>query len=264
MKSDTKPAGYALVTGASRGIGNCFARTLAARAWNLILVARSEERLAQLARELTDTFRIRTEVIALDLIEPGAPAAIQQRILDLGIEVELLVNNAGAGDRGKFLKLSIGKQSDMVRLNVGALVELTHQLLPSMISRQRGAIINVSSTAGFQPMPYVAVYAATKAFVTSFSMALAEEVRGLGIRVVTLCPGPTRTDSHATDRTRSKFPGGLQPAEEVVEEALAQLARGGGLVVPRFINKAMAFSNRLLPLHLSARTVARATRPQDA
>jgi len=121
----------------------------------------------------------------------------------------------------------------------------------------------VSSTAGFQPMPYVAVYAATKAFVTSFSMALAEEVRAHGITVVTLCPGPTRTESRREEDSPSKFPGGLQPAEEVVDEALRQIDRHGGLVVPRLINKAMAFSNRLMPLQLSAKTVARAMRPHD-
>ena len=176
--------------------------------------------------------------------------------------MELLVNNAGFGDRVEFFKLPLDEQSNMIRLNAVALVELTHHVLPPMIERQRGAIINVSSTAGFQPMPYVAVYAATKAFVTSFSMALAEEVRAHGITVVTLCPGPTRTKTSTEDDSRSRFPGGLQPAKDLVEEALRQIDRQGGLVVPRVINKLMAFSNRLMPLQVSAKIVARATRPQ--
>jgi uncharacterized protein len=264
VKTDTKPAGYALVTGASRGIGNSFARALAARSWNLVLVARSENQLQQLARELSATFGIRAEAITLDLTETGAAAELRRITLERGLDVELLVNNAGAGDRGEFVKLPAYKQSSMIRLNVTALVELTHHLLTPMIARQRGAIINVSSTAGFQPMPYVAVYAATKAFVTSFSMALAEEVRSHGIVVVTLCPGPTLTESRVQEASRSRFPGGRQPAEEVVKEALAQMDRRGGLVVPRFVNKVMAFSNRLMPLRLSARTVARVTRPPNA
>jgi uncharacterized protein len=263
VKTETKPAGYALVTGASRGIGNCFARALAARSWNLILVARTENQLQQLTRELSSTFGIRAEAIAMDLTEGGAAAELRRITLERGLDVELLVNNAGAGDRGEFIKMPVDKQSDMIRLNAAALVELTYHLLPPMIAKQRGAIINISSTAGFQPMPYVAVYAATKAFVTSFSMALAEEVQRHGIIVVTLCPGPTQTESRAEEGSRSKFPGGRQPAEQVVAEALAQLDRRGGLIVPRLINKAMAFSNRLMPLRLSARTVARVTRPRD-
>ena len=263
MKSVAKPAGYALVTGASRGIGKCFARALAARSWDLILVARSADQLKQLAGELSTTFGIRAEPIALDLTAGGCAADLRRVTLERGLDVELLVNNAGASDRGEFAGLTLDRQSEMIRLNTLALVELTHQLLPPMIARRRGTIINVSSTAGFQPMPYVAVYAATKAFVTSFSMALAEEIRPHGIVVVTLCPGPTRTDARAVADSRSRFPGGLQPAEEVVQEALERIERGGGLVVPRFVNKAMAFSNRLMPLGLSARTVARATRPRQ-
>lgn len=256
-----KPAGYALVTGASRGIGNHFARALAARSWDLIVVARRKDRLDQLAGELSIASGIRAEAVALDLTAAGAAAELKQVISERGLEVELLVNNAGLGHRGEFKEVPLDEQSNMIRLNTVALVEITHHVLPSMIAKRRGAIINVSSTAGFQPMPYVAVYAATKAFVTSFSMALAEEVRPHGITVVTLCPGPTRTESQTGEDSRSGFPGGLQPAEEVVEEALRQIDRQSGLVVPRLINKVMAFSNRLMPLQLSAKAVARVTRP---
>ena len=250
-----KNARYALVTGASRGIGSHFARALAARSWNLILVARSKDRLEELSRQLTDAHGIHVEPIAADLTASGAGAAVARRVEEEGLEVELLVNNAGQGLRGQFLSLSLEAQADSIRLNTLALTEMTYLLLPGMIARGRGCVINVSSTASFQPMPYAAVYAATKAFVTSFSVALAEEVRSSGIRVVTLCPGPTATDSSAERKSPSRLP--RQPAEEVVEEALKKASAGGGVVVPRLLNKVMAFSNRLMPLHVSAKIVAR-------
>jgi len=256
-----KPAHYALITGASRGIGHHFARALAARSWDTILVARTRDQLERLAAELSGTYGVRALPVALDLTQNGAALKLSRMTTEQGLDVELLVNNAGVGNRGEFLKMPSDEQLKMIRLNALALVELTYGLLPPMIAKKRGAIINVSSTAGFQPMPYVAVYAATKAFVTSFSMALAEEVRTHDIRVVTLCPGPTRTERHPEESSRSRIPGGLQPAEEVVEEALRQLDHEGGLVVPRLINRAIAFSNRLMPLRLSATIVARLTRP---
>jgi short-subunit dehydrogenase len=258
MKDRVNAGRYALVTGASHGIGAVFAKALAARSWNLILVARTKVQLDQLARELSTEFGIRVETIALDLTASDAVSDVCRTIAERGLTAEILINNAGFGSRGEFLKLALDDQLSAIRLNVAALVELTHRLLPEMAARRQGAIVNVSSTAGFQPMPYAAIYAATKAFVTSFSMALAEEVRAHGITVVTLCPGPTQTDN---EDSRSNFPGGRQPAAEVVEEALGQIDRHGGLVVPRLINKLMAFSNRLMPIHLSAKVVARATRP---
>jgi short-subunit dehydrogenase len=258
-----KPTGCALVTGASRGIGSHFARALAKRSRDLIVVARSKDRLDRLASELSANFGIRVETVVLDLTAAGASAELKRVVSDRGLDVELLVNNAGFGEKGEFLKAPLTDLSNMIRLNALALVEITQHFLPSMIAGRRGAIINVSSTAGFQPMPYVAVYAATKAFVTSFSMALAEEVRTQGVTVVTLCPGPTQTADLKTSTSQSGFPGGPQLAEELVEEALVQIERGGGLLVPRLINKAMAFSNRLMPLHISAKVVARTTRPRN-
>jgi short-subunit dehydrogenase len=257
-----KSTGCALVTGASRGIGSHFARALARRSRDLIIVARSKDPLDQLANELSATFGIRVETVVLDLTSTGAAAELKRVVSERGLDVDLLVNNAGFGEKSEFLKTPFADQSNMIRLNTLALVEITHHFLPAMIAKRGGAIINVSSTAGFQPMPYVAVYAATKAFVTSFSMALAEELRSQGITVLTLCPGPTRTKPETAEDSQSGFPGGPQPAEELVEEALAQIERGGGLVVPRLINKAMAFSNRLMPLHISAKVIARATRPK--
>jgi len=244
-----KPVGYALITGASRGIGKCFAQALAKRSWDLILVARNQKALDQLATELSGAFSIRVETIALDLTVDGAGAKLRAMTAERKFDVTILINNAGFGSRGEFSKLPVEEQSNMVRLNVLGLVELTHHFLPAMIARRSGSIINVSSTAAFQPMPYAAIYAATKAFVTSFSMALAEEVRSHGITVVTLCPGRTRTPLES---------------ERVVAEALRQIDRHGGMVVPRFINKVTVFSNRLLPRTLSAKTVARVLRPPKA
>jgi hypothetical protein len=195
-----KPAGFALVTGASRGIGNHFARAIGARSRNLVLVARSKDELTQLASELSDAFGIRVEVIAMDLTKDGAAAELKRVVSEHGFDVDLLVNNAGFGDKAEFVKAPLRNPSSMIRLNALALVEITHYFLPPMIARRQGGIINVSSTAGFQPMPYVAVYAATKAFVTSFSMALAEEVRPHGrLKPV---PKPPKTQNPA-------FPGAL-------------------------------------------------------
>jgi len=255
---------YALVTGASRGIGTHFARALAARSWNLVLAARSKDRLDQLARELSESSGVQVVTLETDLTASEAPSELFRRITERKLELDLLVNNAGFGERGRFASLPLESQSNSIRLNAIALVELTRLILPGMISRKRGGVINVSSTAGFQPMPYAAIYAATKAFVTSFSIALAEEVRADGITVVTLCPGPTQTESTARGKSPSKLPGGRQPAQEVVEEALRKLDRAGGLVVPRVLNKVMAFSNRLMPLHVSAKIVARAMGSQDS
>jgi short-subunit dehydrogenase len=253
---------YALVTGASRGIGECFARSLAARGWNLILVARTTDRLEQLAAELSAAFGIRAETVTLDLAGNGAAAELRRIVGDRELDVELLVNDAGLGDYGEFTQIPPDRQSAAIRLNTLALVELTSELLPPMLAKRRGAIINVSSTACFQPMPYFAVYAATKAFVTSFSLALAEEVRGQGIHVVTLCPGPTRAPSHTDADFRSKVPP--QPAEEVVEAALRQSEQHGGLVIPRLSNRAMAVGARVIPLQLGAKLAGRAMRPRDS
>lgn len=249
---------YALVTGASSGIGECFARALAARGRNLALVARSREKLESLAAELRAGHGIAAGPVALDLSEAGAAAKLVEILRQRQLKIDLLVNNAGFGARGRFWELPLARQSEMIRLNVMALAELTHLLLPSMIEDRRGAIINVSSTASFQPIPYTVTYAATKAFVTSFSEALREELSSFGITVVTLCPGGTRTDFfRASGYGRPKLLGGLQAAEGVVAEALKALDRGGGLTVPRWINKLGIFSQRFVPRSLVVKITGR-------
>jgi hypothetical protein len=249
---------FALVTGASSGIGECFARALAARGHNLVLVARSREKLESLARRLREANGIQAEAIGIDLSVPAATARLVQLLHERERQADLLVNNAGFGARREFWKLPLERQSEMIRLNVMALMELTYLLLPRMMEARPGAIINVSSTAGFQPVPYTAVYSATKAFVTSFSEALREELRPYGITVVTLCPGGTRTNFfEAGQYGMRRFPGGLQSPEKVVRAALKALDRGGGLVVPRLLNKLGVVSLRLAPRSLVTKVAGR-------
>jgi short-subunit dehydrogenase len=257
----SQPA-YALITGASSGIGEAFARALAARGKNLILVARSREKLERLGRDLANQHGISALPLTADLSLPGAAAEVVSSLRARSLTVDLLVNNAGFGGRGEFPKLPLDRQLEMLRLNVQAVMELTHLLLPSMVERREGGIINVSSVTGFQPIPYAAVYAATKAFVTSFSMGLAEELRPYGIAVVTLAPGGTKTNfEEIGEPSRAKFPGKPQTPQEVVRQALRKLGRGGGLVVPRLSNRALVFAQRLMPRMLVPRLIAKGSRP---
>ncbi len=256
------PENFDLITGASGGIGECFARQLAARGRNIALVARSEAKLQQLAAELAGAHHIRAEAIAADLSVAGAAAKLVDELNKRGCETDLLVNNAGFGARGEMWKLTLERQSAMLALNINSLVELAYRLLPGMIERRRGGIINVSSTASFQPLPYTTTYSATKAFVTSFSMGLAEELKPYGIRVVTLCPGGTATNFFVAGNYGVRnIPGGMQAPEDVAREALDALDRGGGLVVPRLLNKFSIAVQRLIPRQTVARFAARIFRP---
>ena len=252
----------ALITGASGGIGESFARALAAKGRDLVIVARSEEKLRQLASELRSAHGVRIEVIPSDLSTREAAESLAAQLKQRNLPIDLLVNNAGFGARGEFWKLSLDRQSEMVRLNVFALVELTYLLLPGMIERNRGGVINVSSTASFQPLPYTTTYAATKAFVTSFSMGLAEELKPYGVRVVTLCPGGTRTNFFEAGHYGVRnIPGGMQSPDAVVQAALAAFGHGGGLVIPRVINKLSVFVQRFIPRETVARFGAKIFRP---
>jgi short-subunit dehydrogenase len=249
---------FTLITGASSGIGECFARALAPRGRNLILVARSKAKLDALAEQLRAQHLVLAEPMDFDLGQPGAAAQLAARLRERKFTVDFLINNAGFGAQGEFAKLSFERQSEMLRLNVQAVVELTHLLLPAMIEQSNGAIINVSSTASFQPVPYITLYAATKAFVTSFSLGLAEEVRLYGISVVTFCPGGTRTNFTVASQFRErKSPLRMQSPEEVVAAALKSLDRGGGLVVPGFMNKVSVAAQRLAPRSLVVKAAAR-------
>lgn len=250
---------YALITGASKGLGKYFARALAARKQNLILVARSKDKLEMLASELRDSHGILAEPLGFDLASPGAGLQLAQQLRERTLQAELLVNNAGFGERGKFSDLSLERQLQMIYLHNTAVVELTYQLLPAMIEAGQGGIVNVSSMAGFQPVPYAAMYSATKSFLTTFSMALREELRPTGVKVVTVCPGRLRADPEDGEAhvKRQKVPGGEQRHEDVVNETLQKLDSGGGLVIPGRMNRLTVRGQRLMSLNAVPKIVAR-------
>lgn len=254
---------YALVTGASRGLGRCFARALAARQQNLVLVARSGDKLEALRHELQTGYGIQVASISLDLALPGAGQRLADELTARGLEIDLLVNNAGFGDQGRFLQLPLARQLEAINLQNAAVVELAYRLVPAMIERKQGGVITVSSLAGFQPIPFAAVYSATKAFLTTFSLALDAEVYRSGVRVVTLCPGRLRVaeEDLENDNERKKFPGGEQSHEDVVNEALRALDRGGGLVIPGAVNKFAAFAVRFVPRGKVARLIKKISKP---
>jgi len=255
---------FALVTGASSGIGACFARALGARGQRLVLVARSKDKLDTLAREVAAKHSQRVEVIEQDLSTEGAAERVAANLKERGITIDLLVNNAGFGAQGEFWRLPLDRQAEMIRLNIVTLTELTYKLLPAMVERRSGGIINVSSTASFQPVPYTTVYAATKAYVTSFSMGLAEEVKRYGVHVLALCPGGTATNFFDAGQIGKRdFAGGLQSPEQVVEVGLRALDRGSSLAITRFLDKLMAFAERVAPRRLVASQAGNMFRPKD-
>jgi uncharacterized protein len=253
---------FALITGASRGLGMAFARALAERHCNLVLVARSAEPLHAVANELRRSTPISVVAIQIDLSAPGAGQLLTEQLSNGEIPIDLLVNNAGFGLRGEFRGLSIRRQLEMLRLNNQAIVELTYSLLPRMLERQQKGIINISSTAGFQPIPFASVYSATKAFLTAFSLALEQELRSAGVAVVTVCPGRLYKNGNdeSETRARGKWAGIYQSPDEVVENALQVLANGGGLTVPGALNKFSVFAQRLMPRSLVPRLVAKFSR----
>jgi short-subunit dehydrogenase len=254
-----KNEGYALVTGASRGLGMEFARALAERHYNLVLVARSAEPLHALASELRRSAPVSVVAIELDLSTPGAGQILAEQLSNGGIPVELLVNNAGFGLRGEFRDLSLPRQLEMLRLNNQAVVELTYSLLPAMLKRRQKGIINISSTAGFQPIPFASAYSATKAFLTAFSLALEQELRSSGVTVVTVCPGRLQKKQlgDSAQPAKGKWAGIYQSPEDVVHDALRVLANGGGLTVPGALNKFSVFAQRLIPRRVVPRLVAK-------
>ncbi len=250
-----------LITGASSGIGEAFARRLAAEKHNLILVARSEERLRLICVELSAKHGIEASFISVDLTEAGADQLVFQRTEDLGFEIDWLINNAGIGSMGDFVELDLGRELRMIDLNISALVGLTHRYLPKMRRRRQGAIINVSSAAGFQPIPFMATYAATKAFVTSFSEAVAAENRPFGIRVLALCPGRTETNFHANANIDQEVNAkGIETAEEVVETAIKAIRTDRAKVVSGWTNWLVASGVNVLPNSFITRMMARSLR----
>ncbi len=239
---------YALITGASSGLGEHFAYALAKEKYDLILTARREDRLTAVSEKARGFGAGRTEIVSCDLSEPAAAGALYERVTNAGIEVEMLINNAGFGTKGRLDQLSLERELEQINLNVTALVALTRMFLPQMVKRGRGTIINVSSVGGFTPVPYMATYGATKAFVLNFSEALASELRGTGVTVTALCPGPTHTEFQRVAKVEDTMPSFVfMEAESVVKRALADARRGKAISVTGMMNKVMAASPRLMP-----------------
>lgn len=249
-----------LITGASGGIGEMFARKLAARGHNVLLVARTEEKLAALCVELRGAHRVEAQYVALDLSEREAPARLSEETTRRGLEVETLINNAGFGSVGEFAELELANELEMIDLNVRALTELTHLYLVPMRARRAGSIINVASTTSFQPVPFMATYAATKAFVLSFSEALWEENRRYGVRVLALCPGSTATNFFDTAGSSEPPKAVMQTPEEVVETGLRALERGKSFVISGWGNFLLAEAGRFAPRSLVTRVAGKILR----
>lgn len=235
-----------LVTGASSGIGEAFARNLAKRGANLILAARSKDKLALIADELRQKHRISVHVFPVDLVLPDAPQQLFERIEGCGLTVDVLVNNAGFGKWANFLSESLETYDQMLSLNIDGLVRLTHLYVPEMLARGKGGVINVASTASFQPAPYIAVYSASKAFVLSFTEALAGEYRERGVRFLALCPGVTSTNFNAIANTNTTGMSSATP-EDVAEAGLNAFVKGKSYHVHGRMNYLTALLPRILP-----------------
>lgn len=258
---DPSPGSVALVTGASSGIGAAIARELGRRGHNLALVARREELLRELAGELTHTHEIRAEAIGSDLAGEEGRDRMAWAIEQTGLEVEVLVNNAGFGIFGNFAGNERERENRMVSVNVSAVLDLTARYLPTMVERGRGAVINIASVAAFQPMPGNATYAATKAFVLSFSEAVHDELRGTGVTLTAVCPGPIRTEfmeAAEIPEAERRTPGFIwMTAEELARDAVDAAEEGKRAVVPGATNQVAALAGRHSPRTLALPIVRR-------
>jgi uncharacterized protein len=253
----------ALITGASSGIGEHFAYALARHGYDLVLVARREGRLKDVAVRARELGAKRAEAMPADLSQREAPGQLQERLAAASIDIDCLINNAGFGTRGRFDRLPLDRELEEIELNVVALVALTRLFLPVMIQRRQGTIINVASTAAFQPIPYMSTYAATKAFVLNFTEAIAAEAEGTGVRILALCPGPVRTEFQAVANNDSPLVPrfAYMSADAVVEQALAAVARGRTVRINGFFNAAAATLARLVPRRLATTIAGRIYRP---
>jgi short-subunit dehydrogenase len=236
-----------LITGASSGIGAAFARKFAALGRNVFLVARSEDKLITICNELGRMSGVRAQYFVLDLTEPDAPARLFEETQRRELEIDTLINNAGFGSMGYFDKLDPEREVEMIDLNIRALVDITHRFLIPMRKRNQGTIINVASTASFQSVPFMTTYAATKAFVLSFSEALSEENRPFGVHVMALCPGVTETNFFEAAHMARPPMRGVQTAEDVVDTALKGLKRRKSSIVSGWLNRVMVVAERFVP-----------------
>ena len=252
---------WAVVTGASAGIGAALARELAATGTHLVLTARRKDRLSDLAARLHAAHSINVEVCSADLAQPGAPEALFDFTRGKGIAVDLLVNNAGFGAYGAFEEVPLGRQLEMVQVNIAAVLRLTHLYLPAMLERRRGYILILASTAGFQAVPYIATYAASKSFDLFFAEALAEEVRERGVQVTALCPGATSTEFQQVAAQPDHAFRSPESPEQVARVGLDALAKGKPVVISGARNRLMTQSQRLAPRRLVTSMAAKIFRP---
>ena len=250
----------ALVTGASSGIGRELAKVFAQHGHDLVLVARNEPSLKELGEELVRDYGARFHIVVADLVDPGAPERVAASVREKGIDVDILVNNAGFGLLGPFAETDIRRELDMIQVNVAAPTHLTKLFLPPMLARRNGRVLNIASTAAFVPGPLMAVYYATKAYLLSFSQALANEVAGTGVTVTVLCPGPTHTAFSKiakNDQSRLFRGGGVMDSASVVRIGYKALMKGKATAVAGFKNRWMARSSALVPRSVSAQVARR-------
>lgn len=258
MTSPARPV--ALITGASGGIGLELARLCAKGGHDLILVARTRDKLDEIAKYLSGMYQVRAEVIVADLVDPEAAAAIFSEVEKLGLGVDVLINNAGFGQWGLFGRAELQRQLDMVQVNITSLMVLTRLFLPRMVTQRKGRIMNVASVAGFMPGPLMAVYYASKAFVLHFSEAISNELQGTGITVTALCPGPTRTgfavEAGFAESNLFSSPG-VMDAAPVALAGYRGMMRGRAVVVPGIVNQLLLLSLRTGPRWLVRRIARR-------
>lgn len=256
-KNDTRTA---LITGASSGIGYEFSRLCAEHGHDVVLVARSKDRLNTIAADLSETYNVQATVIASDLAKPGAPEKLAQELKSAKINVDILINNAGFGLSKAFINADETTLTEMINLNVLALTELTRLLAPAMAKRTHGRILNVASLAAFFPLPNSAVYAATKAYVLSLSVALNEELKASGVTATALCPGPTATGFAASSGMGdpSTFGANAPTARAVAKEGYEAMMKGTPIVAAGTRNKAAAIASHFIPRALAARFAKRA------
>lgn len=254
---------WAVVTGASAGIGEAIAVELAEAGVNLVLTARRRERLDLLAERLRTRHSIQAQVIVADLSLPQAPQQIFDATEGAGLKVDVLVNNAGFGEYGEFLRSKLEMEVGMVQVNCAAVVHLTRLWVPLMVERRQGAVMIVASTASYQPVPYLATYGATKAFDRMLAEALAEEMKRHGVRVSALCPGPTESEFNQVAGGRAGDRRKAQSAAEVARRGLEGLAQGKPWVIPYFAGRLQIFAERFLPRLFVTGAVERAFRPPN-
>jgi short-subunit dehydrogenase len=256
----------ALVTGASAGLGAELSRLFAADGHDVVLVARRRDRLDACAADLASKHGVRAVVLAEDLTDPAAPERIASEVTKRGIAVDFLVNNAGFGTTGAFVQLDLARELAMVQVNVTALVHLTRLFLPPMVARRSGRVLNLGSTAGLVPGPFMAVYYASKAFVNSFTEALSYELYGTGVTATVCCPGATATEfAHVAGNDKSRlFQMGAMTATSVAAHAYREMMRGGAMAIPGWRNKVSMQSLRIAPRAMLRRLAASLNRTGDA